>query len=77
MPFVIMVPTSAPMFQPSCSGTDHDMQPGDPGWEGFCLGIDGDDWTSFDVGGDPREWTDAELIEIAEEIISQSGGDPA
>ena len=50
-----------------------DMEPGDPGWDVFYLGVDGDDWTSFYVRDDPRDFSDAVLIEIAEEIIAESG----
>lgn len=50
-----------------------DIKPGGPGWDVFYLGIDGDDWTTFDVRDDPREWTDAELVELAKEIIAESG----
>ena len=60
-------------YEISWGGWDHDMEPGDPGWEDFYLGVDGEDWTFFDVRDDPRSYSDARLIEIAREIIAEAG----
>jgi hypothetical protein len=49
------------------------MNPGDSGWEDFYLSVDGEDWTFFDVSGDPRGFSDSRLIEIARDIIAEAG----
>lgn len=36
-------------YEVSWGGWDWDMEPGDPGWDVFYLGVDGEDLTFFDV----------------------------
>lgn len=61
-------------YEISWGGWDWDMEPGNPGWDVFYLGVDGEDLTFFDVRDDPRDFSDAVLIEIARDLIAEGEG---
>jgi len=55
-------------------GGHRGMKPGDPGWNEFGVYLDDDELEVFEVGRDPREIPDDELIETVRDHLAEEDG---